>query len=71
MVIPKVYEQPDLKDTDPWYQFKGAIDEFNRIRKVSQLCLIHIYFRIQSKRIAAFYFFYIAQSYQFLHQNYG
>ena len=35
MIIPKIYEQVDLKDTDPWYRFKGAIDEFNTIRKVS------------------------------------
>ena len=34
MIIPKIYEQHDLADTDPWWRFKGAIDEFNSIRKV-------------------------------------
>ena len=34
MIIHKTYEQNDLADTDPWWRFKGAIDEFNAIRKV-------------------------------------
>ena len=34
MIIAKIYEQHDLEDTDPWWRFKGAIDEFNAIRKV-------------------------------------
>ena len=34
MIIHKIYEQNDLADTDTWWRFKGAIDEFNAIRKV-------------------------------------
>lgn len=32
--FPKIFENKRLKDFDPWWQFFGAIDEFNRIRKV-------------------------------------
>ena len=43
-IIPKIYEQVDLKDTDPWWQFKGAIDDFNAIRKASKLLVfVHLF----------------------------
>ena len=30
--LPKVYERPAEKDSDPWWQFSSAIHEFNEIR---------------------------------------
>jgi len=30
--LPKVYERPAEKDSDPWWQFSSAINEFNEIR---------------------------------------
>ena len=33
-LIPRIFEKEELKDSDPWWQFKGAINSFNQIRKV-------------------------------------
>ena len=35
--FPKIFENKRLKDADLWWPFSGAVDEFNRIRKVSSL----------------------------------
>ena len=31
--LPVIYDNPKLKDTDPWWKFSDAIKEFNEIRK--------------------------------------
>ena len=45
-LIPRIFEKEDLKDSDPWWQFKGAIDSFNQIRKVLCHLLLHYMFTI-------------------------
>lgn len=30
--LPKIFEQPMEKDSDPWYCFSSAVNEFNEIR---------------------------------------
>ena len=45
-LIPRMFEKEDLKDSDPWWQFKGAIDSFNQIRKVLCHLLLHYMFTI-------------------------
>lgn len=43
-IIPKIYEHADLKDADSWWQFKGAIDDFNAIRNLTQnLLFVHLF----------------------------
>ena len=41
--FPSMFECSNLKGIDPWWQFCGAVEEFNKIRKVSSsfpfLCL--------------------------------
>ena len=32
--IPLIYESKELENTDPWWKFKSAIDDFNEIRMV-------------------------------------
>ena len=44
MIIPKIYEQHYLADTDPWWRFKGAIDEFNLIQKVWHYFVLLLFF---------------------------
>jgi hypothetical protein len=36
--LPAIYSDESKKDTDPWYQFSGAIDEFNLIRNTKFVC---------------------------------
>ena len=70
MIIPKIYVQVDLKDTDPWYRFKGAIDEFNFVRKVKKLFLIAFYLIMKNNHL--FYFvFNTGKSHKFIYQNNG
>jgi len=38
MIITKIYEQGQLKDTNPWWRFKGAVADFNTIQRVSNKC---------------------------------
>jgi hypothetical protein len=32
-VIPKIWDNKDAKDSDPWWEFSAAVDEFNRHRR--------------------------------------
>jgi len=32
-IFPDIFSDNDRKETDPWYQFSGAIDEFNELRQ--------------------------------------
>jgi hypothetical protein len=41
--LPAIYSDESKKDTDPWYQFSGAIDEFNLIRNTKFVCSKWIY----------------------------
>jgi hypothetical protein len=36
--LPAIHADESRKDTDPWYQFSGAIDEFNFIRNTRVEC---------------------------------
>ena len=36
--LPAIYADESKKETDPWYQFSGAIDEFNVIRQARVEC---------------------------------
>ena len=44
MTIAKIYEQNDLADTNPWWRFKGAIDEFNSIQKVQNNFVLLLFY---------------------------
>lgn len=35
--LPSIFAESDKKDTDPWFKFSGAIEEFNEIRR-NELC---------------------------------
>jgi hypothetical protein len=37
-IFPKIYSDESKKDTDPWYQFSGAIEEFNLICNTNVVC---------------------------------
>jgi hypothetical protein len=36
-MVPKIWEQEDLTGNDPWFKFRGAIENFNHIRKLDIL----------------------------------
>jgi hypothetical protein len=36
--LPAIYADESKKETDPWYQFSGAIDEFNAVRQARVEC---------------------------------
>ena len=38
IIIPKIYEQGQLKDNNTWCLFKDSFDDFNIIRRVSNKC---------------------------------
>jgi hypothetical protein len=36
--LPAIFVDNDKKETDPWYQFSKAIDDFNEIRRSKVVC---------------------------------
>jgi hypothetical protein len=36
-MVPQIWEQEDLTGNDPWFKFRGAIENFNHIRKLDIL----------------------------------
>ena len=55
--LPKMFENKDKKESDPWWQFVDAIDDFNDIRKVSNISFFDCYLLIPFQLLSLFILF--------------
>ena len=75
-LIPLIFEVKELKDTDPWWQFKQPVDVFNHNRKVfhSHICLYVSTFATSCTNITCISFMFLSlpsidKSFYFMDQD--